>query len=78
MNLTSQTTIHERENLMRDMLTKGDALRPAYAGFNFDNLDDSQRSWLNRLSVFSKYRKFLTSRWEQREVSTEMKVLFVE
>lgn len=64
--------------MMRDMLAKGDALRPQYAGFDFGNLDEAQHKWLNRLSVFTKYRKLLTSRWEEKQVSTEMKVLFVE
>ena len=52
--------------MMRDMLAKGDALRPAYAGFDFSNLDDAQHKWLNRLSIFTKYRKLLTSRWEEK------------
>ena len=48
---------------MIDMLSKGDALRPAYNDFNWNNLDATQHKWLNRLSIFSQYRKLLESRW---------------
>ncbi len=53
-----------RENQMRDMLAKGDVLRPAYKDFDYSNLDQSQHDWMRRLSIFTQYRKTLTKRWE--------------
>lgn len=38
---------------MREMLKKGDALRPKYEDFDFDALDSTQQAWLNRLSRFT-------------------------
>jgi len=46
----------EEGNMVERMLRKGDRLRFKYEGFDFNQLDASQTSWLEKLSMFSKYR----------------------
>jgi hypothetical protein len=41
---------------MREMLKKGDNLRPKYEDFDFDGLDSTQQAWLHRLTKFTRFR----------------------
>ena len=48
--------MNNQTNRMREMLKKGDALRPEYADFDYDALDSSQLRWISHLSWFTKFR----------------------
>lgn len=63
---------------MRDMLKKGDALRPKYDEFDFESLDSSQKKWLSRLAWFTKSRAWVERYFRETKVSNEMKLLYVE
>jgi hypothetical protein len=63
---------------MREMLKKGDALRPQYDGFKFDELDSTQIAWLNRLSKFTRFRTRVEAYFQEVKLSSEMKLLFIE
>ena len=38
---------------MRNMLRKGDDLRPEYKKFEYEGLDSTQQFWINRLTLFT-------------------------
>lgn len=64
--------------MMREMLKKGDAIRPKYEGFDFSQLDSTQIAWLERLSKFTKFRGRVESYFQEVKMSNEMKLLFIE
>ena len=46
----------EEENKMIGMLKKGDAIRPMYDNYDFSQLDANQRFWLDKLTIFTRFR----------------------
>ena len=63
---------------MRNMLKKGDALRPEYDNFDYAELDSSQLAWIRRLGFYTKYRDRVEKHFEDCKVSSDMKLLFIE
>lgn len=63
---------------MRNMLRKGDKLRPEYASFDYNSLDSSQQMWIKLLGVYPKYRTRVELYFEDCKISSDMKLLFVE
>ena len=63
---------------MKEMLKKGDVLKPRYEDFDYSKLDETQLAWLSRLSLFSRYRNRIEKYFEEAPMTSEMKLLFVE
>ena len=70
--------MNHQNDLMRNMLKKGDALRPEYASFDYEKLDSSQQRWIKLLGVYPKYRTRVEKYFEDCKVSSDMKQLFIE
>ena len=70
--------MNNQTNLMREMLKKGDALRPSYEDFDFDGLDPTQQAWIRRLTKFTRFRHRVESYFQEVRLSNEMKLLFIE
>ena len=60
------------------MLKKGDNLRPKYGDFDFSKLDARQRFWLDKLTIFTRFRQRIENKFKAVKVSTDMKILFIE
>ena len=67
-----------QKNVLKEMLAKGDTLRPKYADFDFEKLDDKQIQFLKSMTIFPRYRKRIEAWFEPEKVSNEMKVIFLE
>lgn len=63
---------------MREMLKKGDKMRPMYKDIDYSKFDSQQITWLNRLSYFTKFRNMIELYFRETKVSHEMKLLFIE
>ena len=63
---------------MERMLQKGDKLSSEYKDFNFESLDAQQKFWIERLSIFSKYRNLVVSRYNGTYISTDIKIMFLD
>ena len=68
----------QESNVMERMLAKGDELRPKYDNFDFSKLDKTQLFWIRQLTWFTKYRTNIENRFKAVNVSTDMKILFIE
>ena len=65
-------------NLLHLMFEKGDKLRPKYNDFDFSQLEAYQIKSLQRLSFFSKHKKRILKRISGRNVTREVKVIFLD
>jgi hypothetical protein len=68
----------EEDNLVKTMLSKGDEMKEQYRNFDFSTLDSTQHRYLNRLSLFSKYRDSITKRYNYSKVSREVKIMYLD
>ena len=66
------------DNMMERMLQKGDRLSEKYKDFDFDKLDSQQKFWIERLTMFSKYRNLVVSRYNGTYISTDIKIMFLD
>ena len=64
--------------MVERMLMKGDRLRPQYENFDFENIDSSQKFWLNKLSNFTKFRKRIINRYNGTTMSHDVKIMFLD
>ena len=60
------------------MLQKGDRLSEKYKDFDFEKLDAQQKFWIERLTLFSKYRNLVVSRYNGTYISTDIKIMFLD
>ena len=68
----------EEGNMVERMLKKGDRLRYRYDDFDFSKLDSTQTFWINKLSLFSKYRQRIINRYNGTAISSDIKIMFLD
>ena len=60
------------------MLQKGDRMQPRYANFDYDKLEASQLWWIQKLGMYSKYRKRIINRYNGTSISSDIKIMFLD
>ena len=68
----------EEGNMVERMLKKGNRLRYRYDDFDFSKLDSTQTFWINKLSLFSKYRQRIINRYNGTAISSDIKIMFLD
>ena len=69
----------DNTNMMERMLQKGDRLTvERYENFDFAKLDATQMFWINKLSLFSKYRERIVNRFNGTYISNDIKIMFLD
>jgi hypothetical protein len=68
----------EDQNILSLMFQKGDQIKDKYKDFNFDQLDSTQKRYLNRLSFFSKHRERIIRKFNGTTISNDVKILFLD
>lgn len=70
--------MEKETNIIEDMLSKGDNLKPRYKDFDFNSLADTQISMINHLTFFSKYKHKIMKHFEAKKISREVKIMFLD
>ena len=68
----------DETNMIERMLMKGDRMKPRYKSFDYSSIDDSQKFWLGKLAVFSKYRERIINRYNGSGISSDIKIMFLD
>ena len=66
------------KNIVERMLLKGDRIKQNYDDYDYSKLDKTQLFWLETLSLYSRYRHRVISHFNDRGVTTDMKVIFLD
>ena len=68
----------DESNMMEKLLLKGDRLKPKYENFDYSNLNSEQIFWLDKLSLYSKYRQRIINRYNGTYISNDIKIMFLD
>ena len=65
-------------NMVERLLQKGDRLKGRYDDFDYGQLDSSQTWWLDKLSLYTKYRKRIVDRYNGTTISSDLKIMYLD